>query len=165
MLKAAKDSPAQGQRTPRTQNVLTASQPSVPGSQWDEEARPLFEAVPFCTVLPLTSSDPLPLRVGQPEHLVSVPVTVYSNHHTHGSSKHSGLPWRLYGKGSASNAGDGFDPWGRKIPWRREWQPTPVFLPGKSHGQRSLEGYSPWDCMTERLNSNAHLGRGFVFWE
>ena len=106
MLKAAKDSPAQGQRTPRTQNVLTASQPSVPGSQWDEEARPLFEAVPFCTVLPLTSSDPLPLRVGQPEHLVSVPVTVYSNHHTHGSSKHSGLPWRLYGKGSASNAGD-----------------------------------------------------------
>ena len=106
MLKAAKDSPAQGQRIPRTQNVLTASQPSVPGSQWDEEARPLFEAVPFCTVLPLTSSDPLPLRVGQPEHLVSVPVTVYSNHHTHGSSKHSGLPWRLYGKGSASNAGD-----------------------------------------------------------
>ena len=106
MLKAAKDSPAQGQRIPRTQNVLTASQPSVPGSQWDEEARPLFEAVPFCTVLPLTSSDPLPLRVGQPEHLVSVPVTVYSNHHTHSSSKHSGLPWRLYGKGSASNAGD-----------------------------------------------------------
>ena len=36
-----------------------------------------------------------------------------------------------------------FDPWVRKIPWRRKWQPTPVFLPGKSHGQRSLEGYSP----------------------
>ena len=48
MLKAAKDSPAQGRRTPRTQNILTASQPSVPGSQWDEEARPLFEAVPLC---------------------------------------------------------------------------------------------------------------------
>ena len=31
-----------------------------------------------------------------------------------------------------------------KIPWRREWQPTPVFLPGESHGQRSLAGYSPW---------------------
>ena len=30
------------------------------------------------------------------------------------------------------------------MPWRRKWQPTPVFLPGKSHGQRSLEGYSPW---------------------
>jgi len=33
-----------------------------------------------------------------------------------------------------------FDPWMGKIPWRREWQPTPVFLPGKSHGQRSLAG-------------------------
>ena len=38
----------------------------------------------------------------------------------------------------------GFDPWVGKIPWRRKWQPTPVFLPGKSHGQRSLAGYSPW---------------------
>ena len=38
----------------------------------------------------------------------------------------------------------GFDPWVRKIPWRRAWQPTAVFLPGKSHGQRSLAGYSPW---------------------
>ena len=34
--------------------------------------------------------------------------------------------------------------WAEKIPWRRKWQPTPVFLPGKSHGQRSLAGYSPW---------------------
>ena len=32
----------------------------------------------------------------------------------------------------------------RKIPWRRKWQPTPVFLPGEFHGQRSLEDYSPW---------------------
>ena len=40
----------------------------------------------------------------------------------------------------------GFDPWGGKIPWRREWQPTPVFLPGKLHGQRTLAGYSPWGC-------------------
>ena len=36
-----------------------------------------------------------------------------------------------------------FNPWVGKIPWRREWQPTPVFLPGKFHGQRSLAGYSP----------------------
>ena len=48
------------------------------------------------------------------------------------------------GKESACSAGDGFEPWVRKIPWRREWLPTPVFLPGKSHGQRSLVGYSPW---------------------
>ena len=48
-----------------------------------------------------------------------------------------------------------FDPWIGKIPWRREWQPTPVFLPGESHGQRSLVGYNPWGCkeldMTEQL--------------
>ena len=37
-----------------------------------------------------------------------------------------------------------FNPWVRKIPWRSEQQPTPVFLPGESHGQRSLVGYSPW---------------------
>jgi len=36
-----------------------------------------------------------------------------------------------------------FDPWVRKIPWRRPWQPTPVFLPGQFHGQRSLRSYSP----------------------
>ena len=38
----------------------------------------------------------------------------------------------------------GFNPWVRKIPWRRKWQSTPLFLPGKSHGQRSLTDYSPW---------------------
>ena len=37
-----------------------------------------------------------------------------------------------------------FDPWVRKIPGKRKWQPTPVFLPEKSHGQRNLVGYSPW---------------------
>ena len=38
----------------------------------------------------------------------------------------------------------GFDPWVGKIPWRRAWQPTPVFLPKESHKQRSLACYSPW---------------------
>ena len=49
------------------------------------------------------------------------------------------------------------DFWVRKIPWRRAWQHTPVFLPRKSHGQRSLADYSPWDCkeldMTEKANT------------
>ena len=49
----------------------------------------------------------------------------------------------------------GFDPWVGKIPWRRAWQPTPVFLPGKSHRQGSLVVYSPRGCkesdMTEQL--------------
>ena len=39
-----------------------------------------------------------------------------------------------------------FDPWVRKISWRREWQPTLVFLAGESHGQKSLAGYGPWGC-------------------
>ena len=55
----------------------------------------------------------------------------------------------------------GFDPCVGKIPWRRKWQPTPVFLPGESHGGRSLLGYSPWghkeSAMTERLH-NISLG-------
>ena len=38
----------------------------------------------------------------------------------------------------------GFDPWVGKIPWRREWLPTPVFLPGVFHKQRNLVGSSPW---------------------
>ena len=40
----------------------------------------------------------------------------------------------------------GFNPWVGKIPWRREWLSTPVFLPGEFHGQRNLEGYSLWGC-------------------
>ena len=39
---------------------------------------------------------------------------------------------------------NGLNAWVGKIPWRRKWQPTPVFLPGEPHGQRSLVGYSPW---------------------
>ena len=41
---------------------------------------------------------------------------------------------------------DAFDPWVGKIPWSRKWQHTPVFLPRKSHRQRSLVGYNPWGC-------------------
>ena len=56
------------------------------------------------------------------------------------------LPSWLSGKESACHAGrPGFDFWVGNIPWRREWQPTPVFLTGKSHGQRSLAGHSPWN--------------------
>ena len=70
------------------------------------------------------------------------------------------VPRWLSGKGSARKCRRvkrlGFTSWVRKIPWRRKWQPTPVFLPGKSHGQRSLIGYSPWghkqSDTTERLH-------------
>ena len=60
-------------------------------------------------------------------------------------SEDQGLPWWLSGKEPSCQCRRcGFDPWVRKIPWRRKWQPTAVFFPGKSHGQRSLAGYSPW---------------------
>ena len=51
-------------------------------------------------------------------------------------------------KKSPANAEDTglIDPWVRKILWRRKRQPIPVFFPGKSHGQKSLADYSPWDC-------------------
>ena len=48
------------------------------------------------------------------------------------------LPWWFSGKESACDERLVFDPWVWKILWRRKWQPTPIFLPGKSHGQRSL---------------------------
>ena len=56
-----------------------------------------------------------------------------------------------------------FDPWVRKIPWRRKWQPTPVFLPGKRHGQWSLEGYSPWGRkeLDATEHSRVHLNKLF----
>ena len=58
-----------------------------------------------------------------------------------------GLPWWLrWERICLKYERPGFYPWIRKILWRREWQPTPVFLPGESHGQRSLSGYSPWGC-------------------
>jgi len=46
------------------------------------------------------------------------------------------------------------NPWVRKIPWRRTWQPTLVFLPGKCHGQRNLESYSPWGHKSWTWQSN-----------
>ena len=51
------------------------------------------------------------------------------------------------------------DAWVGKIPWRRTWQPTPVFLPGESYGQRSLAGYSPWggkESDTTEATEHAH---------
>ena len=91
-----------------------------------------------------------------------------------------GLPWWLGSKESACNAVDmGLIPWVAEIPWRRKWQPTPVFLPGESHGLRGLDGYSPWgrkeSDMIEQLSTHTrknlkeevsvHLsGRGFLWW-
>ena len=69
----------------------------------------------------------------------------------------------LDSKESACNAGDpGSIPGSGRFPWRRKWQPTPIFLLGKSHGQRSLVDYSPWghkeSDTTERLSMHACMG-------
>ena len=51
----------------------------------------------------------------------------------------------------------GFDPWVWKIPRSRKWQPIPVFLPGKSHGQRSLAGYSSWGHKESDITKQAYM--------
>ena len=64
------------------------------------------------------------------------------------SARSLGLPLAQWLKKKKKSAGlcrrCRFDLWVRKIPWRREWQPTSVFLSGESHRQRSLAGYNPW---------------------
>ena len=67
-----------------------------------------------------------------------------------------GFPWWLRGKESTCKTEDPGSIHGLgKIPWRRAWQPTPVFLPGKSHRQRSLQSVGSQLDMTERLNTHA----------
>jgi len=66
-------------------------------------------------------------------------------------------------KGSTCNAGHCFDSWVGKIPWKRRWQPIPVFLPGEFHGQRNLVSYRSWGhkesdtTNTFTLYSKSHL--------
>ena len=78
---------------------------------------------------------------------------------------HLGFPRRLSGNESACRyrrcGRCEFDPWVGKILWNRKWQPTPIFLPGKFHGQRSLVGYSSWGSkeldMTEWLDTYIYV--------
>ena len=59
--------------------------------------------------------------------------------------------------------GPRFDPWVGKIPWRRKWQPIPVFLPGESHGERNLDCYTPWGGKeldtTKRTHRHTYMWR------
>ena len=75
-----------------------------------------------------------------------------------------GLPWWLRGQSVCLQCRrPGFHPWVGHIPWRRKWQPTPVFLPGKPHGWRSLVGYSPWSHKESDTTEWLHfiLTKGF----
>ena len=86
-----------------------------------------------------------------------------SSHHMSSVICILGLLWWLSGRESAClSRRHGFNSWVRKIPWRSKWQPTSVFLPGKSHGQRSLAGYRRWrhkrvrhDLATKQSVSNS----------
>ena len=72
-------------------------------------------------------------------------------------NSYNGLPKWCSGKESACQCRRcGFDPCIGKTPGRRKWQPTPVFLPGKFHGQRSLAGYSPWGHKESDLTEHRH---------
>ena len=69
-------------------------------------------------------------------------------------------------KNLPANAGGlrhGFDPWLSKIPWRRSWQPTPVFLPGGSYGQRRVHRFTNSWTRLKRLSTQSDRGRGY--WE
>ena len=69
-----------------------------------------------------------------------------------------GFPGSSAVKASAFNAGDpGSIPGLGRFPWRRKWQPIPVFLPGESHGQRSLVGYSPRGCKESDTTEQLHF--------
>ena len=59
----------------------------------------------------------------------------------------------LYHWGNLPSGRYRFDSWVGNMPWRRKWQPTPVFLPGKSYRQRSLAGYSPWGGKETQLSN------------
>ena len=65
-----------------------------------------------------------------------------------------GFPGGSVVKNLPASLGDRFNSWIGKIPWRRKWQPTPVFLPGEFHGQRSLAGYSPWGLESDTTDSD-----------
>ena len=90
-------------------------------------------------------------------------------HHLGQSSTRQGFPGGPRGKEAASQCrsckGHGVDPWVGKIPWRRTRQPTPVFLPGASHGQKSLAGYSPRGCKeSDSMRAwQSRLGVSLVF--
>ena len=71
---------------------------------------------------------------------------------------HLGSPGSTVVKNPPASARDsGVDPCVGEILWRRKWQPTPIFLPGESHGQRSLAGYSLWGCKESDMTENACL--------
>ena len=121
----------------------------------DFASGPWLSALPqmlFCLIFPLLVSSVCPnLSQELWSSLLKVMHKPQSHHHFKSLPSFTfSFCWWLSGKESACQCRRHrrckFDPCVRKIPWRRDWQPTPVFLLGKFHGQKSLAGYSPWGC-------------------
>ena len=75
---------------------------------------------------------------------------------------------RIHAPSAGAAEDTSLDPWVGKIPWKGKWQPTPVFLPGESHGQRGLVGCSPWGCRERDTTEHAHVmftERIGILWE
>ena len=100
-------------------------------------------------------------QMGIPDHLTCLLRNLYAGQETTVRTGHGTTDWFQIGKGVCQGclhcSRPGFDPWVGKIPWRRKWQPTPVFLPGKSHGLRSLVGYRPWTCKVWDTTEQLHF--------
>ena len=96
----------------------------------------------------VSSTPTFKLLVFSVSHRLLCWTSVFSLSQVNTGSWHSGFPCGERGEGPISQGRrhkrHGFNPWVRKVPWRRAWQPTPLFLPGESPGQRSLEGYGSW---------------------
>ena len=106
---------------------------------WDlEPSSPMaLKQLRDCILSPLSPNGQMWPRLGQSG--------THSGPWVRGLWAKEGLPWWISGKESTCQfRRHRFDPWVGKIPWRRKWQPTPVLLLGKSYGQRSLAGCSPW---------------------
>ena len=84
------------------------------------------------------------------QHLTNLKMKQTNKNNTRAAK--NGLPWWLTGKESPCQCrSHEFYLWVWKIPWRKRWQHIPVFLPGKSQGQRSLVGYNTWDCYSTSI--------------
>ena len=119
------------------------------GKQW-KQLQTLFSWAPKSLQMVTTAmkvKDTCPLKVKSMTNLDSILKSRDIGFRAHLKfwmiSSQDPYPWWLSGKETTCQCRrQRFDSWIRKIPWRRKWQPTPAFLPGKSHGQRNLVGYS-----------------------
>ena len=98
---------------------------------------------------------PRPFLLGRRNHQTCVITDLSSSINSQGLK---GFPGGSEVKAVCPQCGrPGFNPWVRKIPWRRKWQPTPVFLPGESRGRRSLVGYGPWGHKETDMTEWLHI--------